>query len=429
MTLTALFRYSVFGFLVAVCLLAGIMTQQLEYWMLILVLGFLGFWVVTVLVFKPSVMTTLLFIAVCSLKPTVYSFYFCLGFLIISLLAEYTGKERPRLMIPFPVMLAVLFLAGVQALFNARDFGDGFEYFSTTILVPILTILVVTNSGSKESDLTTWSRFLVVVGFILGFIGVMVALLNPSSRIGSLWITAMTINGFYILVFFLTIGLLLQHRNALAKYIYVFMAVIIFLGMLYTYTRVTLVAVAFGFFLLTLRVKNLRKIVFLFILLTPLLIPSSMIYRIKTGFTTDLSMVIRVIAWYHAIIQIGKHFLLGIGFNTWRHMYSSLVPYRILYTLHPHNVFLRVMVETGIFGFLAYFGIIASILVKYYRNCVKPVRGEFNYAVFVAVAAVLFACLTDVFIQQVGVSLPFWITLALMYKKALNAEEKAGKPL
>jgi O-antigen ligase len=159
-------------------------------------------------------------------------------------------------------------------------------------------------------------------------------------------------------------------------------------------------------------------------LLVPLIIPSSMMQRMQLVLTSDVSLLIRIVAWYNAFIVIGKNFFLGIGFDSWKHIYLSKVPYQFLYAQHPHNVYLRVIVETGIFGFLAYFGLIASIMIKFYKKCVKPMQSKFDFAVFVGITAVLFACITDVFIQQIGVSLPFWITMALMYKKAILAEQR-----
>lgn len=424
MTRSNFFKYIFIVLIAALILHAGILGQQLEIRQLIFIVGIIGIWVLAILLFKPSVFTTLLFIAVYSLKPNLFGFYLSLVFLILVFLVELVFKEKPAIIIPYPVLIFTLLVAGIQAMANARNFSDGFEYFSTTILVPFVAILATANSNSSESDLESWSRFIIVIAVVLGFIGIIISVLNPLSRIGSLWVTAMTINGFYLMAFFFTIGLMLISRKLFSKYILLFFAGIIFLGMLYTYTRITLAAVAFGFFLLLLKIKDLRKVFFLFVFLTPLLIPSSMLLRIQNGLTSDVSMLIRIVAWYHAIAQIEKNFLWGIGFNTWEHIYSSWVPYMVLYTKHPHNVYLRVMVEMGIFGFLAYFGLIASILHKFYRNCIMRNQSKFDFAVFIAVVAVLFACITDVFIQQVGVSLPFWITLGLMYKKAVIADEK-----
>jgi O-antigen ligase len=425
MTWSNLFKYIIIGLLVVGCLFVGIFGQLMETTNLVLVLGIVIVWLMAVLLFKPTVRTVLMFIAISSIKPGFFVFYLSLVFLILAYLVELSFMEKPRLIIPYPVLIFTLLVAGIQSIVNARVLSDGFRYFTTTILVPFITLLVISNAKSNENDLKTYSKFIVAVGFVLGFAGIILAILNPLSRIGSLWVTAMTINGFYLMAFFLAIGLMLIAEQMPGKYLMLFLAGIIFLGMLYTYTRITLVAVVFGFFLLMLKIKNLRKVVFLFALITPLVIPSSMISRIEVGITSDVSMLIRFIAWYHALIQIKENFFWGIGFSTWEHVSSSWVPYQLLYANHPHNVYLRVMVEMGIFGFLAYFGLIASILLKFYRSCVKPQQSRFDFAVFIAVVTVLFACITDVFIQQLGVSLPFWVLLGLMYKKAVMADEKA----
>jgi O-antigen ligase len=420
-------KYLVFILCIGLSLFAGQLGQNIEPGGLIYIFGLTAIWILAFILFKPSVTTTLLFIAVYSLKPSINGFYLCLGLLSMALIMEQSVRDKLKLIIPYPVLMVVLLAAGIQAILNAIVFAEDFVFFATTIIVPLVSLFTVANSVSSEKDLENWSRFIVAVAFILGLIGIVMAINNPLSRLGSLWVTAMNINGFYLMAFFLAIGLILLNKHVISRYLIVFLTIIIFLGMLYTYTRITLLAVGFGLFLLSLKIRKLKKLAFLFILLTPLLIPSSMITRIQMGFTSDVSLLIRVIAWYHALIQISRNFLFGIGFNTWKHIYSSWVPYRLLFASHPHNVYLRVMVETGIFGFLAYFGLIVAVLSKYYRFCVKPMKSKFDFAVFVAICSVLFACITDVFIQQFSVSLPFWITLALMYKKAVMSEEKVAK--
>lgn len=417
-------KFLFLGLLIILSIIAGNALQQIETGIYLLILGIICVWIVASLLFETSVLTTVLLIAVYSLKPHPAILYTCLILLVFSLMIELTRKRFASFTIPYPILLSLLLITGIQSIVRAKVFADGFQYFTTTILVPVITLLTIGNAEYKNNQLELWTKFIVTVGIILSLIGIVMAILNPGLRLGSLWITAMTINGFYILAFFLTIGLMLKTDDQTKKNLLILGAICIFLGMLYTYTRITLLAVAFGFIVLMLKIKNLRKILFLFILLTPLVIPSSMIQRLQLGFKSDLSLIIRFIAWYNAFKLIVKNFWLGIGFNTWEHIYSSLIPYQILYAKHPHNTYLRIMVETGVFGFLAYFGLVISIMVKFFKNCISQTGDRFNYAVFTAVLAVLFACLTDVFIQQVGVSLPFWITLALMYQQSVKEHAK-----
>jgi len=53
-------------------------------------------------------------------------------------------------------------------------------------------------------------------------------------------------------------------------------------------------------------------------------------------------------------------------------------------------------------------------------HLVKRQKDYFSTIIFIGVLALLFACLTDIFIQQFSVSMLFWITLAFMYRLAKN---------
>ena len=206
----------------------------------------------------------------------------------------------------------------------------------------------------------------------------------------------MTINGFYTLAFFFAIALGVRSGQASTRYLWYGCALLILLGVLYTYTRITLVAVFAGLFLLMLKMKRMRLLGMGILLLVPLIIPSSMVSRIQMGFGFDYSIFIRFLAWYYSLRQIALHPWFGIGINVWKDWYAGAVPLDILYAEHSHNLPLKIWLEIGLFGFVAYFYVIGAVLL-------------------IGIVALLISCLTDIFIQQYPVGLAFWLTLGLMY--------------
>ena len=151
--------------------------------------------------------------------------------------------------------------------------------------------------------------------------------------------------------------------------------------------------------------------------MVPLAIPASMMTRIQSSFELDYSFFVRLLAWYHSSLQIAAHPLFGIGIETWKQWYIAIAPFDFLYAKHPHNVYLKILLEIGIFGFLAYFLLIWSILKNYYQTCIRGRHDSFDYMILLGMITVLFACLTDIFIQQYEISVVYWLALAFIYKR------------
>ncbi|MDP3114854.1 MAG: O-antigen ligase family protein [Candidatus Cloacimonadaceae bacterium] len=418
MTLNRISNYVLYGLLASLSLLLAIPMQMVEFTQIGIVLFILVAWLVVSLVYGLSLRNSLLFSALFFIKPIPMSFYGVLIISSFSLLGEYLQSGKRTLNIPYPFAMLILGCTSLYGLMRARDIGDASIYFLATAVAPFLLLVIFANSRLKESDFVEWIKAVVLVSAFLGIIGVAMGILNPQERYGSLWITAMTINGFYTLSFFFAIALSTIEPSVKLKYLWHLCALLIFLGMLYTYTRIALLAVFFGFFLLMLRLGRFRYIGFGMLFVIPLIIPASMMSRIQMGFDFDISIFIRFLAWYHAIDQIVLHPFFGIGIGVWKEWFMGVVPFDFLYAEHPHNLYLKILLEIGLFGFLAYFYIIGATLRRHYRNCVKKSGSIFDYIIMTGVLALLFSCMTDIFIQQYSISLVFWTTLGFLYLRS-----------
>lgn len=360
--------------------------------------------------FEAAVSWCLLFL----IKPMPATFYGLLLSLAAYLLALFYQGKLSRLVLPHPLLIILLLGTSIQALLRAASFTDAFSYFCSTALVPLLILTYFTNSRVSWTMLLSWLKLAVYISAGLGVIGVVMGILNPAERLGSLWITAMTINGFYTITFFFALGLVMNEEKPVPKLRWSVMALFIFLGMMYTYTRMALVAVIFGLGLIMWRIKRFRLVGIITLGLVPLLIPASMVLRFQAGFQLDESMFIRFLAWYFSLGQILNNFWFGIGISTWKTWYAGVVPMRQFYAEHPHNLWLKIWVEIGVFGLLAYFALIGKIMRRFWRNCVKTSDSQLAYMVFLGALALLFSCLTDIFIQQYSVSIIFWLTMGFM---------------
>ncbi len=401
--------------LMALCIYLAQALQLSSLGMVAVTLLFFAAWLFSSFAWGINTKVCILFSSIFFIKPLFVSFYVILALTCFCLITEYYQSQRKSLIWPYPYASFILIGTCLYGLFRSSSIENALSYFFATAIVPMVFLVSLSNSKIEAKDFKLWIKLLVYINVFLAVVGVFMALLNPNQRYGSLWITAMTINGFYTLGFFFSIALGIQEHDKLKSLLWYLSAFVIFLGMLYTYTRMALLAVFFGFFLMMLRMKRFRLLGIIAMLLIPLLIPASMMGRIQKGFTFDMSIIIRLFAWYHALRQISLHPFFGIGISTWKKWYLGVVPISYLYAEHPHNLFLKVFVEIGVFGFLSYFWIIFQVLYRFWRQVVKASNSYFYSVVLIGIIALIFSCITDIFIQQYSISIAFWTSLAFMH--------------
>lgn len=387
-----------------------------------------GIWVVYSLFFGFSFRAIMLWSALFFIKPFFMTFYALLGTLVFGIIATYYNSDKDSFYLPFPFMLTLLLGAAIQGFVRARDHTFAAPYFFATAIVPLLFLVYVSNAKTNKEDFKAWLKVIVVVAAVVGFIGVIMGVLNPNDRMGSLWITAMTINGFYTIAFFFAIALAMDTKDQLLKLLWFLASLMIFLGILYTYTRIALLAVVFGVAIIVWRIKRFRLLGMLLLMLIPLIIPASMLLRLQVGLNKDGSMFIRFLAWWFAIQQIIQRPFFGSGISVWKDWYWSAVPLKTLYAEHPHNIVLKIFTEIGLIGVIPYFYLIISIIRGYYLRCVKTSDSYFDFLILLAVLALLFSCITDVFIQQYSISIVFWSCLAFMYMRSKEVRYPAPNP-
>jgi len=413
--------------IVAASLAAGIALQVVSPGVIIVAVGVLGLWLLGILLWDFNISRSLMMISTIYLFPLILTFYFALAILVLSLVAGLYKSRLQTLKLLYPMEFFVLLGCGIVAL-TKTHVSDGYLYFITSVIVPPLVFLVLGNSRKLMGALATWVKVIGVVATIVALAGIYLALTHPNDRIGSTWANAMTINGFYALAFFFCLALFAKADSRKFKAVWLGCAVTVFLGMMFTYTRIAMLAVIFGLMLLMIKFRRIRMWGLLTICFIPLIIPSSMMTRGDIGAVIDISILIRLVAWYKAVGVIAAHPLFGIGFSTWSEIYRSMIPTPILYAQHAHNVYINLILDMGIIGTIAYLTVIYKSMYAFYKTRIYSHHDFSQYCIWVGMLSLLFSCLTDIFIQQYTISLLFWITLALMAKSAEEASEQLVAP-
>jgi len=344
---------------------------------------------------------------------------YTIGLIVIFLFQQMQNPESTKVRIPYFLFIALLLIAGIRSYLVGVSGAKALEYFFTECLLPPTVFLIIINSSINMTEIRKLMGLHVYTAALLSIIGIALAFINPGERFGSLWSNAMTINGYYVLCFFFGIGLM-EEAQGIRKILLFALIVLILFGMIFTYTRIALVGVAVGLFLMCLRKPALFKYMVFLLLLVPVLLPGGMMTRIQMTQNGDTSILIRFLVWFYSVKMIIENPIWGLGFDSFVVLYKNLLSIEFLRAVHSHNVYLKLLVEMGLVGFIGYMGIIIGAVKRSLDNFRQTKGLSLHYLIWVALIVELIFCLTDVFIAQISVSLIFWMLLGFVYNISCN---------
>lgn len=172
------------------------------------------------------------------------------------------------------------------------------------------------------------------------------------------------------------------------KIVWLFFLFFLFLTLFFTYSRNSLLSCIAGvfFFLLIyswkikkfnlfLRYSFLFLIFLLFFILLAKLAFEKIYERIISIFQPyeDISFQIRLYYWKNSLKTFLKHPFFGIGISQFIYM-----PYAF-FVIIPHNLYIQLLLETGILGFFS-FAFLIGVIIKSLFLCVKSVNLNEKYS-------------------------------------------------
>ncbi|MEO0267446.1 MAG: O-antigen ligase family protein [candidate division WOR-3 bacterium] len=172
------------------------------------------------------------------------------------------------------------------------------------------------------------------------------------------------------------------------KLIYFFFLLVLFFSLFFTYSRNSLISCAVGVlsFLLiySWKIKKLNLFLRYFLLFSISLLViiflskftfEKVYERILSIFRIqeDISFQIRLYYWKNSLRTFLKYPFFGIGISQFIYM-----PYAF-FVIIPHNLYIQLLLETGIFGFLSFIFLIGSIIKSLFL-CVKKVDLNEKYS-------------------------------------------------
>jgi hypothetical protein len=173
--------------------------------------------------------------------------------------------------------------------------------------------------------------------------------------------------------------------------------IIVLTGLFFTFSRSAILATGVGLGILFIEAvwkkekskitRSLKTGLFVSLLLVPLLFTYSNIFLVRTSPGARLevkSVAERQLYWQDSQKLIKNSHWLGVGVGNYETKLSRLEPDRIYYQWQPvHNVFVLILTETGIFGFLSFTAFFAGLLFLSLR------RNVFNLSVCLALCIIM----------------------------------------
>jgi len=362
------------------------------------------------------------------------------GMLLLSLISlvircMYDREFKPAktgidiYIILFSVIIAI---SGITSFDRATSINIALVY-----IVFILSYFLFTNTLSDKSSLYTAFSMLITSGIIVSLYGIYQYVFGFSE--GSVWIdTGMfseietrvvstfenpNVLGEYLIILIpLSIAYFFESGSIKEKWASVFAAAILVLCMVFTFSRGCWIGL-----IVSLGVMSLfydRRFVWagiILLLFSPLYLPESIIQRfLSVGNTSDTSTSYRVYIWFGTIDMLKDYWLTGIGlgegaFNVIYPHYS----YSAIIAPHSHNLYLQIMVENGIVGFILF----AIMIIAFYKNSIyaltKTKRSFLKVSLLGLVAAItgyLIQGLFDNVWYNYRVFMFFFMTLAITIK-------------
>ena len=354
-----------------------------------------------------------------------------------------TGKEQEYLITPFHMLIAVFLaltaLSGITSVAPA----DGIRIFLVYLMFTLSFVLIVNTIKSRSS----WNMLLTLFVLCAGLVSLYGVYQNFAgidttaswvdadmfedikTRVYSTFDNPNVLGQYLILLIPAAFAMLLQSKGGGRKLVYGIVNLVMFLCLLYTWSRGAWVGVvlALGFFIL-LRDRRWLILCIAALLLMPSVLPASILNRLTSiGNLQDSSTAYRVSVWVASLRIAKDYWMSGIGIGTaaFEKIYPAYALNGAGFALHSHNFYIQWVVEMGIFGLLSFFAI---MITAYQQITAIREKSSLIRAVTLAMAGALLGFLFQGMAENLWYNfrmvLIFWIYLGILQSGVNIANEK-----
>ena len=290
--------------------------------------------------------------------------------------------NRIAIVIPKKIMLPVVvfsLFAASSTVFALNQFTLKEILVSSLFLIRFLlyfSVMIITLNVVKREKIEKWINIFLATGTILVFLGFVQLLFVPNllfltpygwdphqTRIVSSFLDPNFIGIVFVFLASFSLSEYLFRKNLVFLLIFLFNSIAILL----TFSRSSYLAFFCALAVIGL-LKSLKitSIIALIFFLSFIFIPQAR-ERVVGAITFDETARARIESWQKALLVFKDHFLIGVGFNTYRYSQASYGFFESDQTLGGHSgagsdsSLLLVAATTGVLGLVAFIWILLSI--------------------------------------------------------------------
>ena len=235
--------------------------------------------------------------------------------------------------------------------------------------------------------------------------------------------------GEYLLFIIPIIASLLWTEKGWKKKLFYFVCLgITGIALILTFSRGCYLGIIFAIFILAIIID--KRFIFLgiaLLLLSPFILPDAIINRFMSiGNMADSSTSYRVYIWMGTLAMLKDFWLSGVGmgitsFNTIYPIYS----YNNIVAPHSHNLYLQVIVEYGIVGFI----VMAGVMYNYFKELfisMKVKKDIVTGGLMAGMLGFLLQSMTDHTWYNYRVFMMFWVIVGIsIVSSKINMQSKS----
>ncbi|MBQ3573470.1 MAG: O-antigen ligase family protein, partial [Clostridia bacterium] len=236
---------------------------------------------------------------------------------------------------------------------------------------------------------------------------------------------------YILLVLPVSIGLMWINKNPASKIVYAGISAVMFAALILTFSRGCWIGILFAAVIfITFAAGKLWGLGLLALPVLPMVLPESIINRFASiGDMKDSSTSYRVYIWMGTLSMIKDFWVSGIGMG--QEAFTQVYPfysYNGIVAPHSHNLFLQILVESGIAGIAVFLLIIffylRKVMVGYQVGGKGDAMSTMMTAITAGICGFLVQGMFDNSFYNYRVMLVFWCTLAIGRACVYVAEQR-----